>query len=70
MSLSEGDYLQVKDDRCSGNMTRPTSRIIRKNSASVIFSGENGNSKGFQCAFLCIGKTMLATDGVDNVVDY
>ena len=56
MDLSEGDYLQVRDDRCSGKIHRPTSRIIRKNSAGVIFSGVNGNSSGFQCAFLCIGK--------------
>ena len=56
MDLSEDDYLQVRDDRCSGKITRPTSRIIRKSSAGVIFSGANGNSTGFQCAYVCIGE--------------
>ena len=59
MDLPEGDYLQLKDDRCSGKLTLPTSKIIRKNSAGVIFSGGNGNSSGFQCAFLCIGECIL-----------
>jgi len=56
MDLSEGDYLQVRDERYSGKLTRPKSRIIQKSSVGVIFSGVNGNSTGFHCAFLCIGK--------------
>ena len=55
MNLSEGDYLQVKNVRCFGKINHPTSRLIRKGPVGVIFSGKNGNSTGFQCAFLCIG---------------
>lgn len=55
MDLPEGDYLQVEDDRCSGKLTHPTSRLIAQDSARVIFSGGHGNSShGFQCAFICI----------------
>ena len=56
MDLTEGDYLQVQDDQFSGKIPYPVARIIRKNSAGVIFSGQNGNSTGFQCSFLCIGE--------------
>lgn len=56
MDLTEGDYLQVHDDQFSGKMTYPVARIIRKSSAGVIFSGQHGNSTGFQCSFLCIGE--------------
>lgn len=56
MDLSEGDYLQVREERYSGKLTRPKSRVIQKSSVGVIFSGKNGNSTGFNCAFLCIGE--------------
>ena len=77
MDLPEGDYLQVEDDRCSGELTRPTSRVIAKNSAGVIFSGGHSNSShgngshGFQCAFVCIGECIMmeqvmCDDGIIN----
>ena len=56
MDLTEGDYLQVQDDQYSGKMPHPIGSIIRKNSVGVIFSGQNGNSTGFQSSFLCVGE--------------
>lgn len=69
MDLPEGDYLQVEDDRCSGKLTHPTSRLIAQDSARVIFSGGHGNSShGFQCAFICIGECVWCYPVMDQVI--
>ena len=75
MDLPEGDYLQVEDDRCSGKSTHLMSKLITKDSAGVIFSGEHGNSShgnnshGFECAFVCIGECIILTsNGVGDVM--
>lgn len=44
MDIDTGDYLQVRENRYSGQLPRPKSQIIKRSSAGVIFSGQNGNS--------------------------
>ena len=56
MSLSEGDFLQLKDEQCNGTLDIPWSVVFRKHTIGILFSGKAGNSKGFDIHFLCISE--------------
>ena len=57
MSLSEGDFVQFRDEQCNGTLDIPWSIVFRKqHSVSVLFSGKAGNNTGFDVHFLCISK--------------
>jgi len=59
MSLSDGDFLQLRDEQWNGTLDIPRSTVFRKQTVGVLFSGMTGNSTGFEIAFLCIGKYPL-----------